>query len=317
MLSLGKLLELTLADREPAQKTQMTPGGTRVRWLACGALEVTPAPQHDSGLDVLLSAGVHGNDVAPIEALDELIHAIARGTLLPRARLLFLFGNPAAIRAGVRYRQQSLNSLFNGRHELSSGEEAMRACELERLAASFFSASAERVGLHYDLYSSGRGSLLEPFALCAAPAGLAEPERQHLAYLGMAAVLVQGQPGCSFTGYTGERLGAMAYSLEFSREASVQRLLRDVARVIETGEVAIDEAGAGALKAFRASQDITPRTEDFRLRLAEGLANFTELARGTLLAVDGSHTRWLVEQDHARIVFAQAAGGAGWVVVPA
>ena len=42
MLALGKLLELTLAGREPAQKTQMTVGGVRLRWLGEGALEVRP-----------------------------------------------------------------------------------------------------------------------------------------------------------------------------------------------------------------------------------------------------------------------------------
>ena len=42
MLALGKLLELTLAGREPAQKIQLTADGVRLRWLGEGALEVTP-----------------------------------------------------------------------------------------------------------------------------------------------------------------------------------------------------------------------------------------------------------------------------------
>ena len=41
MLALGKLLELTLAGHEPSAKIQLTPEGTRLRWLAEGALEVT------------------------------------------------------------------------------------------------------------------------------------------------------------------------------------------------------------------------------------------------------------------------------------
>ena len=32
MLALGKLLELTLAGREPAEKTQLTVDGVRMRW---------------------------------------------------------------------------------------------------------------------------------------------------------------------------------------------------------------------------------------------------------------------------------------------
>ena len=79
MLALGKLLELTLAGREPAEKTQLTVDGVRMRWLAEGALEVRPPEARDNGTDLLLSAGIHGNETAPIELLDALIHAIARG----------------------------------------------------------------------------------------------------------------------------------------------------------------------------------------------------------------------------------------------
>ena len=62
MLSLGKLLDLTLVGREPAEKTQTTVQGVRLRWLAEGALEVRPPESQDNGLDVLLSAGIHGNE---------------------------------------------------------------------------------------------------------------------------------------------------------------------------------------------------------------------------------------------------------------
>ena len=58
MLALGRLLELTLAGHEPSAKIQLTPDGTRLRWLDEGALEVTPPAARDNGLDLLLSAGV-------------------------------------------------------------------------------------------------------------------------------------------------------------------------------------------------------------------------------------------------------------------
>ena len=50
MLALGKLLELTLAAREPAEKTQLTVDGVRMRWLAEGALEVRPPESLDNGM---------------------------------------------------------------------------------------------------------------------------------------------------------------------------------------------------------------------------------------------------------------------------
>ncbi len=66
MLALGKLLELTLAGREPAQKIQLTVDGVQMRWLSEGALEVRPPQARDNGSDVLLSSGIHGNETAPI-----------------------------------------------------------------------------------------------------------------------------------------------------------------------------------------------------------------------------------------------------------
>mgnify|MGYP003558157893 CR=1 FL=1 len=45
MLALGKLLELTLAGREPTEKIQLTPAGVRLHWLAERAPETAPAPR--------------------------------------------------------------------------------------------------------------------------------------------------------------------------------------------------------------------------------------------------------------------------------
>ncbi|RZA11347.1 MAG: succinylglutamate desuccinylase, partial [Proteobacteria bacterium] len=73
MLALGKLLELTLAGREPAQKIQLTVDGVQMRWLSEGALEVRPPQALDACGDLLLSSGIHGNETAPIELLDRLL----------------------------------------------------------------------------------------------------------------------------------------------------------------------------------------------------------------------------------------------------
>ena len=52
MLALGRLLELTLAGREPSEKIQLTAAGVRLHWLAEGALEVMPTAATDCGLDL-------------------------------------------------------------------------------------------------------------------------------------------------------------------------------------------------------------------------------------------------------------------------
>ena len=328
MLSLGKLLELTLADREPAQKTQMTVSGTCLRWLAPGALEVRPQAERDSGLDLLLSAGIHGNETAPIELLDALIRAVARDELQPRARLLFLFGNPEAIRRGERYIEQDVNRLFNGRHEQSSGFEAMRACELERLAAIFFKPEG-RTRLHYDLHTAIRGSRIEQFALYPWKEGR-EHSRVELARLraaGMQAVLLQSKPAITFSAYTYEQLGAEAFTLELGKarpfgqneQVDLSRLEACLRGLIEGTEEPVAPQGLDGLALFNVSREIIKASDDFRLHLPADVENFSELPKGFLLAEDGS-TRWVVDEQDARIIFPnpKVRNGlrAGIVIVP-
>lgn len=328
MLALGRLLEMTLADHEPAAKIQLTAEGARLRWLAAGALEVTPPAEHDSGLDLLLSAGIHGNETAPIELLDRLLHDIARGDLKPRARLLFLFGNPEAMRRGERYIEQDINRLFNGRHDQSSGNEALRAGELERLAANFFS-QPERTRLHYDLHTAIRGSKIEQFALYPWAEGRRHSTRElaRLHAAGIDAVLLQSKASITFSAYTYAALGAEAFTLELGKArpfghnqmVNLDRLEARLRALIDGSEPGADETLDG-LQLFAVSREVIKRSEAFRLYLPSDIENFSELEQGSLLAEDIAGTRWVVDEEGARIIFpnpkVQSGLRAAIIIVP-
>ncbi|WP_445181292.1 succinylglutamate desuccinylase [Pseudomonas sp. McL0111] len=311
MLALGKLLELTLAGREPAEKTQLTVEGVRMRWLSEGALEVRPPEARDNGLDLLLSAGIHGNETAPIELLDRLLHDIARGDLKPRARILFLFGNPEAIRKGERFIEQDVNRLFNGRHEQSSGFEALRACELERLAASFFNLP-DRQRLHYDLHTAIRGSKIEQFALYPWKEGRQHSRREliRLRAAGMEAVLLQNKPSIVFSSYTYDKLSAESFTLELGKArpfgqnegVDVSRLETRLKQIIEGTEPETAE-GLDGLQLFSVAREIIKHSDAFRLNLPADIENFSELDVGYVLAEDLANTRWIIEEKGARIIF--------------
>lgn len=329
MLALGKLLELTLAGREPAEKTQLTVEGVRLRWLAEGALEVRPPESRDIGLDILLSAGIHGNETAPIELLDELLHGIARGDVKPRARMLFLFGNPEAIRRGERYLEQDVNRLFNGRHELSSGSEALRACELERLATTFFSLPG-RTRLHYDLHTAIRGSKIEQFALYPYKEGRQHSRRElaRLRAAGMEAVLLQSKTSITFTAFTYEQLEAESFTLELGKarpfgqneQVNLDRLQARLIQIIEGVEPEQPD-GLDGLQLFSVAREIIKHSDSFHLHLPADIENFSELSKGYLLAEDLAGTRWVVEEEGARIIFPnpKVKNGlrAGILIVPA
>ena len=329
MLALGKLLELTLAGREPAQKIQLTVDGVQMRWLSEGALEVRPPQARDNGSDVLLSSGIHGNETAPIELLDRLLHGIARGEIKPRTRILFLFGNPEAMRRGERYLELDINRLFNGRHEKNIGPEAMRAAELEQLARSFFSLPG-RSRLHYDLHTAIRGSKIEQFALYPWKEGRQHSRRElaRLRAAGMEAVLLQNKPSIVFSSYTYDKLGAESFTLELGKArpfgqndgVNVNLLETRLKQIIEGTEPSQVDAQLDGLQLFSVAREIIKHSDSFRLNLPADIENFSELSKGYLLAEDLAEMRWVVEEEGARIIFPnpEVKNGlrAGILVVP-
>ncbi len=324
MLALGKLLELTLAGREPCEKIQLTPHGVKLHWLAEGALLVSPPASTDLGLDLLVSAGVHGNELIPIHVLDRLIRALARGEIRTRARLLLLFANPAAMRRTLRQVDHDLNRLFRGAHADVWGSEAIRAAELEALASSFFGGSG-RQRRHYDLHSAMRPSRLAQFAIRpwyedeqATAEALA-----RLQGLAIDAVLVQRQATNTFSALTAMRHGAEAFTVELA-EGKGGALPVAVSQ-FENGLIAMIEgrilpASTGAeLQLLQISREIIKRSPRFRLCLPPDIENFTPLPLGSLLAEDDG-ARWVVDEPDARILFpmADVAEGqrAALIVVP-
>lgn len=329
MLSLGRFLEDTLASKMPEEAIQTTPDGVRLRWIQEGVLEVTPADGWDDGLDLIVSAGIHGNETAPVELLDRLVKAIARGQLNPQARLLFILGNPMALRQGVRFIKYDINRLFCGRHSLIEGPEAIRASELERLAKVFF-AEPSRERLHYDLHTAIRGSKIEQFALYPWCEGRehSRAEIDRLAKAGMQAVLLQSKAGITFSSYTYSQLGAEAFTLELGKarpfgqniEIDISSLERMLECLVQGREREFRSA-AKDIQLFRVAREILKETDHFKMHLDENIDNFTKLEQGSLIAVDSGGLMWSVEEEDARIIFPnpRVAKGlrAGIIVVPA
>ncbi|MEG1042085.1 MAG: succinylglutamate desuccinylase, partial [Pseudomonas sp.] len=218
---------------------------------------------------------------------------------------------PEAIRKGERYIEQDVNRLFNGRHELSSGSEALRACELERLATTFFSVPG-RNRLHYDLHTAIRGSKIEQFALYPFKEGRQHSRRElaRLRAAGMEAVLLQSKVSVTFTAFTYEQLEAEAFTLELGKarpfgqneQVNLDRLEARLKQIIEGNEPSEPDALDGLLL-FSVAREIIKHSDSFHLHLPADIENFSELSKGYLLAEDLSSTRWIVEEEGARIIF--------------
>jgi len=315
---LADFLAYTLAGTRPthaADAQGICASGARWQWLDDGVLQIDPERVGDTTRSVLLSAGIHGDETAPIELLSQHVADLAAGRASLACRLLVVLGNVGAMRAGCRYLDDDLNRLFGGRHKTLTGStEAPRAAALEAHAQRFFAAAspARDARWHLDLHTAIRASAFEQFALV--PHTGTPPSRALCAWLADAripCVLIHTEKGSTYSSLTAQQWGVTACTLELGKVAPFGR--NDLAR-FANADAAIRRLVAGAApdahaprpRVFTVIGQITKQSDAFELHVAADVPNFTPFARGTLLANDGGY-RYVVEHEEERIVFPNPA----------
>jgi succinylglutamate desuccinylase len=315
---LADFLRYTLAGERPANAAAacgICTSGARWQWFDDGVLQIEPARVEAATRSVLLSAGIHGDETAPIELLSQHVADIAAGRAALACRLLVVLGNVGAMREARRYLDDDLNRLFGGRHEsVGASAEAPRAAALEAHAQRFFAAASDEphARWHLDMHTAIRASAFEQFALL--PYTGAVPSRAMFAWLADAridCVLIHTEKGATYSAFTAASCGATACTLELGKvqpfgqndlarfanaQAAVRRLVAGVA----------PDPDAPLPRVFTVIGQITKQSDAFELHVAADVPNFTPFARGTVLANDGDY-RYVVAHDEERIVFPNPA----------
>ncbi len=280
--------------------------------------------------DIVLSSGVHGNETAPIEICAKLVQQLILGELKLTERVLFLFGNPAAMNIAQRFVEENMNRLFFGGHSIDQGQgaglinkERHRALLLENTVRDFFeqgSALASEPGCdreryHYDLHTAIRGAKYDKFAVYPHTHG-APRKKQQLQFLkacGVNTILLSNSPTTTFSYFSARQFGADAFTVELGKVrpfgendmtnfATVEQTLT---KFISGQDLALAPYKEKDFNIFVISQIINRTQESFQLNFADDVENFTDFPVGEVLAYDGD-TEIKTQQPGEAIIFPNA-----------
>jgi len=281
---------LTLAQQSPEQIQGETAGFTW-QWLGEGLLQCTPKTAYRK--TIVLSVGIHGNETAPIELLAQIIQDLFSGQLALAVRVLFVLGNPAAIRQGVRYLENDMNRMFCGAYQqLAQDGETQRAALLEQVTTQFFQQSQSNAQrYHYDLHTAIRESLLPVFALF--PYQMQPYDDfliQSLKAADLDALVYHKAAGKTFTHFTTERFQAASSTLELGKAkpfgendlvefASTDLMLRAV-----VSEQPLPIRQKSEIRQFKVVDSILKQSDDFQLNLSADAPNFSTFQQGEEIA---------------------------------
>ena len=309
-------LKLTLANPDflPFASYQLE-NGTEIQIWDTGVIYCLPK---QFGLqDIVLSSGVHGNETAPVELCSELLNDVLACKLLLTERVLFLFGNPPAINAGVREIQDNLNRLFSGHHSKEPGvqsAERERAKKLEAYVLKFFDDAPQglRQRKLYDLHTAIRGSRFEKFAVYPFLHGESWSKKQFefLKACGANTVLLMQTPASTFSYFAAQSCKAHGFTIELGKARPFGQ--NDMSRFTEAAialralisgeELNTTEFNEADFNLYEVRRSINKTTEAFTLHFADNIENFTTFDVGTSLASDEG-VEYKVEVDGEAIIF--------------
>lgn len=307
---------LTNAGNTVPEANTRLPDGTLVSRKALGLLYLRPPldrpnPNNES---LIISAGVHGNETAPIEVVNGLVNELLGGQWQLACPTLLILGNPPAMVAGERFIDVNLNRLFSGAHgkpEYRGLPEAARARELEDACRQFAAQHPDNLS-HYDLHTAIRLSHREKFALYPFVAGRQVPDSQcaFLLEAQVETLLLQHKAGTTFSSFSSSTLGAESFTVELGKvrpfgQNDLTRFegIRDgLRRRLKGDPPPATIPPAEALTMFEVVHEILNTGDSFRFHIPDDVANFTEYEPGTVIWADAD-TCYRVGEVAESIVF--------------
>jgi succinylglutamate desuccinylase len=253
-------------------------------------------PPRAPALRLLLSAGVHGDETAPIELLARRLPAWAAADEVRDVELCVALGNLDAIAASRRFIHQDMNRLFGETGAYpgagSSSGEVRRAAQLRQAAAGFIAHGPGALTVHLDLHTTIRPSLRSTFAIVPT-ADTSSPILRWLGRARLQAAVLGAVSAPTLSAFSARR-GALACTVELGRVgvfggndigvlASFEQGLDSLVRAPEREWTAV---GPSPIEVFQVTQELVRHSEHFELLVPASAPNFTPLRPDQVVARD-------------------------------
>ncbi len=293
-----------------------------VSLLDSGVLLVEPTNSVKPSKSIVISSGIHGNETAPIEIVQQLISDIIAKRIAVQHRTLFIMGNPVAMNIAKRFQIENLNRLFCGKYKnIADCFEKYRAAKLEEYVSDFFTKGADdATNYHYDLHTAIRNSKYEKFAIYPYQHG--KPwNKEQLSFMqacGVNTILFGHGPTGTFSYYSSVEFSAHAFTVELGKVRrfgennmeSFQEMTTNLTALICNNDIMLKPFSNDDFNLFEALGDITKVSADFKLFVDDDASNFTDFPIGTLLSTDNKE-EYRTTKAGESIVFPNANVGNG------
>ena len=298
--------------------------GTKITLLDTGVLLLEPsdkelAKQKETKKNIIISSGIHGNETAPIEIVQQIVIDVITAKTQVQQRTLFIIGNPVSMNIRKRFEVENLNRLFCGKYKtIEHCFEKERAEKLEAYVTEFFNQQRDAVNFHYDLHTAIRASNYEKFAIY--PFQGSKPwDKEQLSFMhncGVSTILFGHGPSGTFSYFSSANFNAHAFTIELGKvkpfgENDMQNfsaIKQNLANLISQVKIEIAAFDPNQMTLFKALGDITKKTENFELYVADEVSNFTDFPIGTLLATDLG-LEYITKEEGESIIFPNANVG--------
>ena len=277
-----------------------------------GVLQVTPPHLAPTAKDIVLSSGVHGNETAPIELIQQLARGILLGEIIPAHRLLLIISHPEAINRHTRFIEENMNRLFR-EYNPERNVDCVAANRLQDVVNDFYASSphVQPERWHLDLHCAIRSSLHYTFAV-SPHSHLPSRSNRLFSFLEQAeieAVLIAKSPSFTFSWFSGERHGAQAVTIELGKvnkfgknDLSILSQFNQTMLSLVT-DLELPVAWNHEVAIYRVHRTLVKRTAELSFNFPDNLANFTFFSEGAHLGREPGQ-EFIAEEGGEAAVFA-------------